>query len=42
MKSVAAEKRKTAVLRVIRGIHTIFLELETNWDKSPQIAKGNL
>jgi serine protease Do len=42
MKDVAAEKRKTAVLRVIRGIHTIFLELETNWDKGPQVAKGNL
>jgi serine protease Do len=42
MKRVAAEKRKTVVLRVIRGIHTVFLELETNWDKSRPVAKGNL
>jgi len=42
MKHVAAEKRKTIVLRVIRGIHTVFLELEPNWDKSRQVAKGNL
>jgi serine protease Do len=42
MRRVAAEKRKTVVLRVIRGIHTVFLELETNWGKGPQIAKGNL
>jgi len=41
MKRVAAEKRKTIVLRVARGIHTIFLELEPNWDGHKEIAKGN-
>jgi serine protease Do len=42
MKHVAAEKRKTTVLRVIRGIHTMFLELEPNWDGRKQVTKGNL
>ncbi|HVM59286.1 MAG TPA: PDZ domain-containing protein [Verrucomicrobiae bacterium] len=42
MKHVAAEKRKMIVLRVIRGIHTVFLELESNWNKAPQVVKGNL
>ena len=41
MKRVAAEKRKTSVLRVARGIHTVFLELEPNWDGHKEIAKGN-
>jgi serine protease Do len=41
MKHVAAEKRKTIVLRVARGIHTVFLELEPNWDAHKEIAKGN-
>jgi hypothetical protein len=38
---VAAEKRKSIVLRVARGIHTVFLELEPNWDGHKEIAKGN-
>ena len=42
MKHVAAEKRKTTVLRIIRGIHTMFLELEPNWDGRKQVTKGNL
>jgi serine protease Do len=41
MKHVAAEKRKSIVLRVARGIHTVFLELEPNWDGHKEIAKGN-
>jgi serine protease Do len=41
MKHVAAEKRKTIVLRVARGIHTVFLELEPNWDAHKEIAKGD-
>ena len=41
MKRVAAEKRKSIVLRVARGIHTVFLELEPNWDGHKEIAKGN-
>jgi S1-C subfamily serine protease len=42
MKRVAAAKPKTSVLRVIRGIHTMFLELEPNWDGRKQVMKGNL
>jgi serine protease Do len=42
MKHVAAEKRRTTVLRIIRGIHTMFLELEPNWDGRKQVTKGNL
>jgi len=41
MKHVATEKRKTIVLRVERGIHTVFLELEPNWDSHKKIAKGD-
>ena len=41
MKHVAAEKRKMIVLRVARGIHTVFLELEPNWGAHKEIAKGN-
>lgn len=42
IKRVVAEKRKTTVLRVIRGIHTMFLELEPKWDGRPKVTKGNL
>ncbi len=42
MKHVAAEKRKTTVLRVIRGIHTLYLEFEPNWDGHKVALKGNL
>ena len=41
MKHVAAEKRKTIVVRVARGIHTVFLELEPKWDAHKEIAKGD-
>jgi serine protease Do len=41
MKHVATEKRKTIVLKVARGIHTVFLELEPNWDAHKEIAKGD-
>jgi S1-C subfamily serine protease len=39
---VVAEKRKTTVLRIIRGIHTMFLELEPKWDGRAKVTKGNL
>jgi len=39
---VVAEKRKTTVLRIIRGIHTMFLELEPQWDGRAKTAKGDL
>jgi serine protease Do len=42
IKRVVAEKRKTTVLRVIRGIHTMFLELEPKWDGRAKVTKGNL
>jgi serine protease Do len=42
MKRVAAQKRKTTVLRITRGIHTVFLELEPNWDGRKETAKGTL
>ena len=42
LKRVAAAKPRTTVLRVIRGIHTMFLELEPNWDGRKQVMKGNL
>jgi S1-C subfamily serine protease len=42
MKHVAAEKRKTIVLRVERGIHTLYLELEPKWDGRIEIMKGHL
>ena len=42
LKRVAAAKPKTTVLRVIRGIHTMFLELEPNWDGRKQVTKGTL
>jgi serine protease Do len=42
MKHVAAEKTKTTVLRVIRGIHTVYLEFEPNWDGHKAVLKGNL
>lgn len=42
MKHVAAEKRKTVVLRVERGIHTLYLELEPKWDGRIEIMKGHL
>ncbi len=42
LQRVAAAKSKTTVLRVIRGIHTMFLELEPNWDGRKQVMKGNL
>jgi serine protease Do len=42
MKHVADEKRKTAVLRIIRGIHTVYLEFEPNWDGRKAVLKGTL
>jgi S1-C subfamily serine protease len=42
LKRVAAAKPKTTVLRIIRGIHTMFLELEPNWDGRKQVRKGTL
>ena len=42
MKRVAEEKRKTVVLRVERGIHTMYLELEPKWDGRVEIMKGHL
>ncbi|HUJ11035.1 MAG TPA: PDZ domain-containing protein [Verrucomicrobiae bacterium] len=42
MKRIAAEKHKTVVLRVERGIHTMYLELEPKWDGGAEILKGHL
>jgi serine protease Do len=42
LKRVAVEKPKTVVLRVERGIHTMYLELEPNWDGRKEILKGHL
>jgi len=42
MKRVAAEKHKTVVLRVERGVHTLYLELEPNWERRKEIVKGRL
>jgi serine protease Do len=42
MKCVAAEKHKTVVLRVQRGVHTLYLELEPNWEGRKEIVKGKL
>lgn len=42
LKRVAVEKPKTIVLRVERGIHTLYLELEPNWDGRKEILKGHL
>ncbi len=42
MKHVAAEKRKSVVLRIERGIHTMYLELEPKWDGHAEIMKGHL
>jgi serine protease Do len=42
MNRVSAEKHKTVVLRVERGIHTVYLGLEPNWDGRKGIAKGKL
>ncbi|MBI5095042.1 MAG: PDZ domain-containing protein [Candidatus Hydrogenedentes bacterium] len=35
MKEIAAAKPRSVVLRVLRGVHTLFLELEPNWSTSP-------
>ena len=32
MKAVSDQKTKFVVLRVLRGIHTRYLELQSNWD----------
>ena len=42
MKSVAAGRHKTVVLRVERGVHTLYLELEPNWEGRKEIVKGKL
>jgi serine protease Do len=42
MKRVAAGKQKTVVLRVDRGVHTLYLELEPNWDGRKEVVKGKL
>jgi S1-C subfamily serine protease len=42
LKRVATVKPKTVVLRVERGIHTLYLELEPNWDGRKEILKGHL
>ncbi len=42
MKRVAAERHKTVVLRVARGVHTLYLELEPNWEGHKEIVKGRL
>jgi serine protease Do len=34
MRAVAREKPKSVVLRVLRGIHTLYLELEPAWSKA--------
>jgi serine protease Do len=41
IKRVVTEKRKTTVLRIIRGIHTMFLELEPKWDGRVKAVKGD-
>jgi hypothetical protein len=35
MKEIAAAKPRSVVMRVLRGVHTIFLELEPNWSTNP-------
>ena len=40
MRRVVAEKRATVVLRVERGVHTMYLELEPNWEGRKEIVKG--
>jgi hypothetical protein len=35
MKQVASAKRADVRLRVARGVHTLYLELEPNWDQHP-------
>jgi hypothetical protein len=42
IKQVVAQKKKTMVLRIIRGIHTMYLEFEPNWDAHKAAMKGNL
>jgi len=34
MKSVAKQRPKFVVLRVVRGVHTRYLELEPSWDNT--------
>ena len=34
MRAVTREKPKSVVLRVLRGIHTLYLELEPTWSKA--------
>jgi serine protease Do len=41
MQHIAAGKPKTTVVRIIRGIHTMFLELEPNWDGHKKLTKGD-
>jgi hypothetical protein len=31
MERIAAAKKTVAVIKVLRGIHTLFLEMEPNW-----------
>ena len=42
MKRVVAEKHPTVVLRVERGVHTVYLELEPKWDGRKAMVKGKL
>jgi len=42
MRRAVAEKKKTIVLRIIRGIHTMFLELEPKWEGHTKVVKGDL
>jgi hypothetical protein len=31
LEQIAADKKKAVVMKVMRGIHTLYLELEPNW-----------
>jgi len=36
LERVAADKEKVVVIKVLRGIHTCYLEIEPNWKANPQ------
>lgn len=40
MKEIASAEPKVVLFRVLRGIHTLFLEFEPKWDTSVELQKG--
>ncbi len=40
MNGISSQKPKTVVFKVLRGIHTMFLEIEPNWDSLNTNGKG--